>query len=459
MSFEVDEKERLAVAADAPTNAGPSIRLMPKVLDYFDVAGKGSSLKTEILAGVSTFLALSYIFVVNPAILAQAGMNKSAVLFATIITSGVATLAMGLWARLPFVLAPGMEMNAYVAFFVVGALGFTWQQALGAVFWSGVLFILLTVTKLRQRIIDAIPERMKSGLSLSVGVFLVLVASKVAGLLRYDGVKLIGVGDFTSPKALAFFMSLALVLLLDRLRVRGAVLISILATTGLCHIIGIGTDPEKAAEISGAIYSSMGKLDLTALFQPKMLSVILILFLIDFYGSVAKLIGLSMSTNIAVGGTLPRIREALLIDSLATTSGAVVGTSSLTVYVESGVGIGVGGRTGLTAVVCGCLMLACVGIFPFLQYIPLVATTGALILVALKLCPSKSTFSLFTSSDILAFALMQITVVATFAIDRALLAGLAVYFIVELTRLRRPNPYLFGSLVLLALGAWLQSVN
>lgn len=432
-------------------------RIIRTLEDYFGIVAQGSSLQTEVLAGLSTFLALSYIFVVNPAILAQAGMNKSSVLFATIVTSGVATLIMGLWARLPFVLAPGMEMNAYVAFFVVGTLGFTWQQALGAVFWSGVLFVVLTATRVREKIIDAIPERMKTGLSLSVGVFLALVAFKIAGLLRYEGVRVKGLGDFGTREAIACYTCVAVVLILDKLHVRGAVMIAILVTSALCRILGIGSSSEKAAEISAAMFAGIGHLAPGVILDPKVLSVILILFLVDFYGSVAKLIGLTMNTNIAVRGRLPRMREALLIDSIGTTAGSVLGTSSITVYVESGVGIGAGGRTGLTAVVCGVLMLACFGLAPFLHYVPLVATTGALVFVAINLCPPLREIRSFARVDLFAMAIMQVLVIATFAIDRAMLAGFAVYTVVSLLGRRRLNPYMIASMALLAVGAWLQA--
>ncbi len=442
------------IEVQAGTQRSRSLSTLNK---YFGIEAKGSSVQTEILAGLSTFLALSYIFVVNPAILAQAGMNKSAVLFATIVTSGVATLLMGLWARLPFVLAPGMEMNAYVAFFVVGALGFTWQQALGAVFWSGVLFVVLTVSLVREKIIQAIPERMKSGLSLSVGVFLALVAFKIAGLLRYEGVTVKGLGDFHTREALAFYTSLALVLILDKLRVRGAVMIAILTTSALCHVLGIGSSGEKAAEISAAMLSGIGQLAPSVILDVKVVSVILILFLIDFYGSVAKLIGLTMNTNIMVGGRLPRMREALLLDSVGTTVGSALGTSSITVYVESGVGIGAGGRTGLTALVCGLLMLACFALAPFLHLVPLVATTGALMFVAIKLCPSMQEMKSFSGVDLFAMAIMQILVIATFAIDRAMLAGFCVYILLSLVRRRLPDPYVAISALLLAAGALLQA--
>jgi adenine/guanine/hypoxanthine permease len=421
--------------------------------DFFGINKRNTSIQIEVLAGISTFLSLSYIFVVNPAILSQTGMDKSFVLFATIVASALATLVMGVWARLPFVLAPGMEMNAYVAFFVVGSLGFTWQQALGAVFWSGVVFIILTVFRVREKIIDAIPPRMKSGLSLSVGVFLGLVALKIAGVLRYEDINIKGFGDFASPLALVFYASLALVLVLDRLRVRAAVLISIILATLFCHLLGIGSDGEQPAELSRAMFAGIGKLDSGVIANPKILSVILILFLVDFYGSIAKFIGLTMNTDIMVNGKLPRIKEALSIDGIATIFGSFLGTTNPTTYVESGVGIGVGGRTGLTSIVCGLLMLSCFFIAPLLKFVPVVATTGVLLFVGIKLCPPLHELKSYTKVDLFVMGIMQITVVATFAIDRAM-----VYILIDLFARRRPNPYLVGSTVLLAIGAVLQMV-
>lgn len=423
---------------------------------FFDISKKGSSIQVELLAGVSTFLSLSYIFVVNPAILAEAGMNKSAVLFATIIASASATILMGLWARLPFVLAPGMEINAYVSFFVVNYLGFSWQEALGAVFWSGVIFVVLTMLRLREKLIDAIPHRMKTGLSLSVGVFLALVAFKIAGLLVYENVTIKGVGSLTSLPALALYISLGLILLLERFSIRGAVLISIVLTAILCHFLSLDNGGGQPARASSEMFAAIGQLRLGVIANPRMWSVILILFLVDFYGSVAKFIGLAMSTNIMANGKLPRLKEALLIDGGATILGSSIGTSSIVVYVESAVGIGAGGRTGLTAVVCGLLMLACFFITPFLGLVPVVATTGALVFVALKLCPSVRELKSYPVIDLIVLVVMQLIVIATFAIDRAMLAGFVAYLLMDLFRLRRPNPYVVGSAILLAIGAILQ---
>jgi len=432
--------------------------MLERIARFFQIPQRQSTISTELLAGLSTFLALSYIVVVNPAILSQAGIDHNAVLFATIVTSALATLLMGVWANLPFALAPGMEMNAYVAFFVVGTLGFSWQQALGACFWSGILFILLTVSGLRERIIGAIPERMKASLSLSVGVFLGLIALKIAGLVQYEGVRLVGLGDFLAPPAYALYVSLAMVLVLGRLRIRAAVLISIVTTSVLCGYLGIQGEVQKSGEVSVAMLSAARQLDLIVILNPRILNVIFILFLIDFYGSVAKLVGLTARTTIVADGKLPRMKEALLVDGTATVLGSVLGTSSITAYVESAVGITAGGRTGLTAVFCAVLMGACFLAAPLLKYIPVVATTGALLWVGIQLCPSWRDFRSYAWTDILAVGVMQLAVVATFALDRAMLAGFVVYMVDGFIHRKPIDPFLAVSTSMLAIGAILQCI-
>ncbi len=421
---------------------------------FFGISEKRSSVGTEVLAGVSTFLSLAYIFVVNPALLGQAGADRSAVLFATVVTSALATLLMGVWARLPFVLAPGMETNSYVAFFVVGSLGFTWREALGACFWSGVIFVGLTLLRIRERIIEAIPERMKAGLSLSVGVFLGLVALRIAGLFSSQAISIAGL---TSPLAMVFYISVASVLLFDRLQMRTAVLGSIALGTVLCHVLGVSTDAGRPVALSSGMLGAVGEIDLTVITRPRIWSVVLILFLIDFYGSVAKFIGLSRRTTILERGRVPRLKQALLIDGAATCFGAAVGTSCITTYVESGVGIGVGGRTGVTSIVCATLMLSCLLAAPLLSLVPLVATAGALVLVGIKLCPSVAELRACSFPDLSILLLMQLVVVATFAIDRAMLAGFLAYIVLDVCARRAPNPYAVASAILLVLGTWLQA--
>jgi AGZA family xanthine/uracil permease-like MFS transporter len=428
---------------------------------FFGIRAMGSSIPVEILGGVSTFLSLSYIFVVNPAILAEAGMDRSAVLFATITASSLATLFMALWARLPFVLAPGMEMNAYVAFFVCGTLGFTWQQGLGAVFWSGVIFLILTSTGLRRRVIDSIPHRMKAGLAFCVGAFLAVIGLKLAGVLVYEGVVLRGFGSPLSREFLALLAGLGIALLLERLGLRAAILIAIGLTAILCHAIGLGERPTAPLDttVSGGPLSALAKLDLSVIFDPRILSVILILFVVDFYGSVAKFIGLTEETPIMRDGQVPRIGRALWVDGAAAMGGAALGTTSITTYVESAVGIGVGARTGLAALVCGLLMLACFAFAPLLAWIPIHATTGVLVLIGIKLCPPLKSLRGYTRTDRVLLTLMLLVTAVTFSIDRPMLLGFLGYISLQLASRSRPDPFLIFSTVLLLAAVLLQTLS
>ena len=423
---------------------------------YFGVTEKGSTVPREILAGLSTFLALSYIFVVNPAILDNAGINKNVSLFATLVISAAATLVMGLWARLPFVLSTGMEMNAYVAFFVVGAAGFSWQDALGMVFWSSVLMLVLTGLSIRERIIDAIPDSLKVGLSFSVGVFLVLIALSIGGILSYKGLTLDHFGSLVSPAALALYCSLFLIFLFERLKVPGAVLLSIVATSVLYHVFGPAEASAPSQSFTSEMFGGLFQLNLGILLDPRAFSIVLVLFVLDFYGSVAKFIGLTTSTNIVENGRLPRRTRALIVNAGATTGASLLGTTSVITFVESAVGIGVGGRTGLTAVTCGLAMLSCFFALPLIQAVPVAATTGALVYVGIKLCPSLPQFRAVSTIDKIALASMPLVTIATFAIDKAMLAGFAIFVIASLIGKKRVDPYLIGSTVLLAVSVALQ---
>lgn len=427
---------------------------MSKLEKYFEFANHQTNLRIEVLAGLSTFLSMAYIFVVNPSILGEAGFDKSAVLFATVVTSFFATAIMGLWAKKPFVVAPGMEMNAYVAFFVVGGLGFDWQQALGAVFWSGVLFIVLTASNVRTRIIGSIPYRMKSGIALSVGVFLMLIALRLANVLVYERISFSHVGHLFSKESAVLCFGLFTVVLLRRLQVRGAILISIAFSTAVTAAFGL-TNTAPPVLVSSAMLSAVGQLDIGVILDPRIWGVILILFLVDFYGSVAKFIGLTRNTTIVdEHGNFPNMKEALTVDGMATTAGALVGTTSLTTYVESGVGIAEGGRTGLTAIVCAVLMLLFIPLAPVVNFVPVIATTGALFWVGIMLTPRPSELFEYELTDLIAVIGMVIVTIFTFAIDRALLFGFIVYLLQMLWRGKGKSvdAYLLVSTVLLMVG-------
>lgn len=427
--------------------------MLEKINKFFEITKRDSSIKTEIFAGLSTFLALSYIFVVNPAILSEAGISTSVAFFATIVGSVVATLLMGLWAKLPFALAPGLEMNAYIAYIVVGALGFTWQGALGAVFWVGILTFLLSFTSLRTNIIKSIPDKLKSGLAASVGIFLVLIALKVSGMLAYDGIKLSGVGLLTSKEACVFYVGLALVLILRKVNIKGSVLYSIIGAAIFAHIIGI-TQAIEPIKLSSEMFAGIFAFDLGVILNPKIWSVILILFILDFYGPIAKFIGLTRNTSIVnEQGDLPRMKEALAVDGIGTVIGAATGTSNLITYVESAVGIGEGGRTGLAAVTVAILMSLFLFLIPLINLVPVVATTGALFFVGLTLLPTKKDLRAYSWVDIVAVLSMVIVTIVTFGLDKAMFAGFAAFIILSLIRgkFSEVNKYLLGSAILLLL--------
>ena len=425
--------------------------IIQRIANYFGFSQLGSSWKIEILAGLSTFLSLSYIFVVNPAILAEAGISKSVVFFATIIVSALASIVMGLWANKPFVLAPGLEMNAYIAFIVVGSLGFVWQDALGAVFWSGILMLILNCLRLREYIIKAIPDKLKSGLAASVGVFLMLIALKVSGVLSYDGIQVTGIGLLTSPEAYVFYVGLALAVILRYFKVKGLVLISIITASVAAHLLGIGSVVEPV-QVSKEMLAGTFAFNLGVIFNPKILSVILILFIIDFYGSIAKFIGLTRNTTIVdKHGVMPNMQEALAIDGGATAVGAALGTTNVTTYVESAVGIGEGARTGLSAVVSGILMLCFLLLTPLVNLVPVLATTGALFFVGLTLFPTSQDLKSYRWADTLSVAAMILTTIWTFGLDKAMLVGFGLFIILQVLQgqVRQVNPYLFGSTILL----------
>jgi adenine/guanine/hypoxanthine permease len=444
-----------AVALDSGATAASIDR-------YFSITQRGSTAPTEVLAGVSTFLALSYIFVVNPAIMAQGGVPLAISLFATITISAFATLLMGLWARLPFAVSTGLEMNGYIVFTVIASLGFTWQQALGLVFWSGALMTIVTISSIRERVIGSIPDSLKIGLSFSVGTFLILIALKLSGILEYKGLMISGVGSFTSPAAICLYAGLALTVLLESRKIIGSVLVSIIAVSIGYHLLAsqglLGFTPDKASTLpalSKEMFAGIGALDISAILNPKSISVVLVLFVLDFYGSVAKLIGLTLRSNLSVGGKLPGREQALLVDGGGTMLSAGLGATSIVAFVESAVGIGAGARTGLSAVVCGTLMVACFFLIPFIHYVPSAATFGALVFVGLRLCPTLQQWREFPVLEKVALMSMPLVTVATFSLDKGMLVGFLLAVIGQLTQ-RKANPYLIGSAALLAVSLGLQ---
>ncbi|MBY0357038.1 MAG: NCS2 family permease [Candidatus Obscuribacterales bacterium] len=429
---------------------------------YFSIEELGTTWKTEFFAGLSTYLSLAYIFVVNPAILSQAGISPGAVLFATAIASGLSTIFMGLWARLPFAVAPGLEMNGFFAFAVVGHLGLSWPQALGTVFWSGVLCLLFTWLPVRQKIIDSIPDGLKTSIAVSVGVFVATIGLYLAKVIVFKN----GLPDLShwqmtqlvSNEARVMYTGLivAALLGLKRFNLRGGLLIAMIAATILCRQLGIV--PKLPVSLSNEMFSALGKLDIFGVLgNPKALSAVLIFFIVDFYGGIGKFIGLTGATNLQTQGKVRNIEKALYVDGAGTIGGAILGTSSLIAFVESAVGIAAGGRTGMTAVVCGLFMLASLAFTPLVGMVPVEATSGILLYVGWLLLPRKESSSL-SRFDVSIALIMAALSFLTFGLDKAMLVGFWAYALKQLIQNKgRVNPYLLTAALLLTLTAIMQN--
>ena len=368
----------------------------------FKLSENKTTAKTEVMAGITTFMTMAYILAVNPSILSAAGMDSTAVLVATALASFIATAAMALMANLPFALSAGMGLNAYMAYTVCGSMGHSWQVCLLAVFVEGVIFIVLSLTNIREAIFNAIPLTLKRGVSVGIGLFIAFIGLQNAGLC-VDGATLVELVDFTQNfstagiSALLCVVGLLITAILHIKKVKGSILIGILATWVigmLCQLVGLYV-PDNANYFS--LYPTFAITDFTKLGETlgqcfsvdfntiKPLEFIVVIFsflFVDVFDTLGTLIGVATKANMLdENGRLPRIKPALLADAIGTTVGAALGTSTVTTFVESASGVAAGGRTGLTALVTGLLFLAAMFFAPIFTAIPSFATAPALIMV------------------------------------------------------------------------------
>lgn len=349
----------------------------------FKLTENKTDVRTEVIAGMTTFLTMAYVIFVNPAILSATGMDKGAVFVATCLAAAIGCFIMGIVANYPIAQAPGMGLNAFFTYSVVLGMGHTWQVALAAVFVSGVLFILLSVFRIREWIINAIPMSLRTGISSGIGLFLAFIALQGAGIVGDNPATLVSLGDITSLHAVlaavGFFLTIALV----HRGYKAAVMIAILAVTALGILFGdvpfngvISTPP--------SIAPTFLQLDFSAVFELGMISVVFAFLFVDLFDTAGTLVGVATKANlIKEDGKIPRLNRALLADSTATSVGALLGTSNTTSYIESVSGVAAGGRTGLTAVVVGILFLLALFFSPLAGMIPAYATSGALFYVAI----------------------------------------------------------------------------
>lgn len=354
---------------------------------FFKIKESGSSVRTEVLAGLTTFLAMSYILVVNPSILKDAGMDFGAVFVATCISSAFACMMMGLVANYPIALAPGMGLNAYFTYAVVKGMGISWQVALGAVFVSGIVFIILSLFKVREAIVNSLPNSLKYSIGGGIGLFLALVALKSAEVVVSNPNTLVSLGDIHSPQVLLTIVGFCFIVTLEHFRIRGGIIIGILAITAIASVAGLNEFKGIFAPVP-SLAPTFLQLDFHDLFTMSLVSVIFVFFFVDLFDSTGVLIGVAGRAGLLVNGKLPRVKKALLADSTAIVVGAGLGTSSTTAYVESAAGAAAGGRTGLTAVVVGLLMLASLWFSKLAASVPAYATAPALLYVGVLMMRS-----------------------------------------------------------------------
>ena len=372
---------------------------------YFKIREKGSSVRTELIAGLTTFIAMAYILFVNPNILADAGIPKDAAIASTIWIAALASMAMGVFANYPVALAPGMGLNAFFAYYVCGVLGLHWTVALGAVFFSGVLFLILTVGGIRQAIINAVPRDLKLAISVGIGLFIAFIGLKGTGLIVENSATYVSLGHVTAPTTLLSLFGLLFTAALMARNVQGSILIGIFVTTVLAMVLGMTPAPQGLGDIVSTSLPHMGEtfgqLDLAGAWNYGLVSIIFTFTVVELFDNMGTLIGLTTKAKmVKADGHIENIDKALTTDAVGTMVSAVFGTSTVTSYIESAAGIAAGGRTGLTALAAGVLFLAALLFTPLIGLVPAFATAPALILVGALLMSEvgKIDFSDFTNA-------------------------------------------------------------
>lgn len=342
-----------------------------------------TNVRTEALAGATTFLTMSYIIFVNPQILSEAGMDKQSVTAATCLAAAAASIIMGLWANIPVAQAPGMGLNAFFTYTVCLGMEIPWQEALGIVFISGILNVILTVTRIREMIVHGIPVSLKRAIAVGIGLFLALIGFQHMELIVSHPVTMIAVGKITSPSLLLSLGGLFLTAILLARRVPGALLIGILAITGAAIALDLAPRPAGFVSAPPSLAPTLFQLDIVSpMLRPYLWSIILSFMFVDLFDSIGTLLSVGYAAKLVKeDGTFPEVRRALQADAIATPIGALLGTSSTTSYIESAAGAESGGRTGLTAIVCGLLFLVSLFFVPFATSVPFIATAPALVLV------------------------------------------------------------------------------
>jgi AGZA family xanthine/uracil permease-like MFS transporter len=396
---------------------------------FFQLKENHTTVKTEILAGITTFMTMAYILAVNPDILSAAGMDKNALFTATALASFTGTIVMALFARLPFALAPGMGLNAFFAYTVVLGMGYSWEFAITAVFLEGIIFLVLTFFNIRELIVNAIPLSMKHSVSAGIGLFIAFIGLQNAGVIAADETTLVKLGDMGSPSVLISLGGIILIAFLLIMKVKGALLLGIFAATLAGLPFGVTVMPQgHLAGLPPSLDPIFFKFDFSQVFTADMLLVLFTFLFVDMFDTVGTLVGVSSKAGMLdEKGRVPRVKQALFADSVGTMTGAILGTSTVTTYVESASGVAEGGKTGLTSLTTAVLFVIALFFAPLFTMVPPAATAGALVMVGFFMMSPilKVDFDNFTEA-IPAFITM-IIMPLTYSIAEGIVFGMISY--------------------------------
>ena len=392
------------------------------------------TLRTEVIAGITTFLTMSYILAVNPSVLGTTGMDKGAVFTATALASAIATLLLAFMAKLPFAQAPSMALNAFFAFTLVQGMGYSWQTAMTAMFVEGVIFILITFLNIREIILNSIPMNLRYAISSGIGMFIAFIGLKNAGIIVPNPETFVMFGEFSPASVLAMIGILLSGVLIVK-KVKGALFYSILICTLIGIPLGVTEIPDGFFPVSmpHSMEPTFCKFDFTGFFTLDMAVIIFTLLFMNIFDTVGTLVGLAYKTGImGKDGQIPHVKEAMMSDAIGTTVGAMMGSSTITTYVESASGIAEGGRSGFTSLVTGGLFILALFFAPLFLLIPSAATTGALVLVGVFMMDSISKIDMDDISEALPAFITIIMMVLTYSIADGMVLGLLCYVLVKL---------------------------
>ena len=404
----------------------------------FKLNERGTNVRTEIVAGVTTFLAMAYILAVNPGILSAAGMDMGAVFTATALSAAIATLVMAFVANLPFALAPGMGLNAFLAFTVCGAMGKSWEFALTAVFIEGIIFIVLTAFNVREAIVNSIPRTLKNAISVGIGMFIAFIGLQNAKII-VGGPTLVGIADFGAgtPEAMIAIVALiglVITAVLVAFKVKGALLIGIVATTVIGIPFGV-TSYAGGSYLPPSLAPTFWKFDFSGIFSLDFLVVMFTFLFVDMFDTVGTLVGCATKAGmIQDDGSVPNCKEALFADAVGTTVGAILGTSTVTTFVESSAGVMEGGRTGLTALTTAILFLASLFLSPLFLSIPGAATAPALILVGFFMMSPVTQINFEDPTEGIPAFLTVLFMVTAYSISEGIMYGMLSFVILKLCK-------------------------